>query len=106
MDGKTNEITRFAPLLEALDLAGCVITADALHTQRDHAGFLVSDKKAHHILVITDRDGQRPYKLSTSILLHYVGCCLALVFGRRGGPVQSPRWLITTIVVRTLRRFR
>ena len=37
VDGKTNEITRFAPLLEPLDLAGCVITADALHTQREHA---------------------------------------------------------------------
>ena len=32
----------FAPLLEPLDLAGCVITADALHTQREHAEFLVS----------------------------------------------------------------
>jgi hypothetical protein len=28
--GRTNEITRFAPLLEPLDPAGCVITADAL----------------------------------------------------------------------------
>ncbi len=50
MDGKTNEITRFAPLLEPLDLTGHVITADAMHTQREHAQFLVSDKKAHYIL--------------------------------------------------------
>jgi predicted transposase YbfD/YdcC len=40
VDGKTNEITRFAPLLEPLDLAGRVITADALHTQRDYASSL------------------------------------------------------------------
>jgi predicted transposase YbfD/YdcC len=52
VDGKTNEITQFAPLLEPLDLAGWVITADALHTQREHAKFLVSDKKAHYILVV------------------------------------------------------
>jgi predicted transposase YbfD/YdcC len=52
VDGKTNEITRFAPLLEPLDLAGAVVTADALHTQREHAQFLVSDKKAHYILVV------------------------------------------------------
>jgi predicted transposase YbfD/YdcC len=52
VDGKTNEITRFAPLLEDLDIAGAVITADALHTQREHANFLVSDKKAHYILVV------------------------------------------------------
>jgi predicted transposase YbfD/YdcC len=52
VDGKTNEITQFAPLLEPLDLAGAVVTADALHTQREHAEFLVSDKKAHYILVV------------------------------------------------------
>jgi hypothetical protein len=52
VDGKSNEITAFAPLLEPLDLAGCVITADALHTQREHAKFLVADKKAHYILVV------------------------------------------------------
>jgi predicted transposase YbfD/YdcC len=52
VDGKTNEITCFAPLLKPLDLAGCVITADAMHTQREHAQFLVSDKNAHYILVV------------------------------------------------------
>jgi predicted transposase YbfD/YdcC len=52
VDGKTNEITQFAPLLEDLDIAGAVITADALHTQREHAKFLVSGKKAHYILVV------------------------------------------------------
>ena len=52
VDGKSNEITAFAPLLELLDLTGRVITADAMHTQREHARFLVSDKKAHYILVV------------------------------------------------------
>jgi predicted transposase YbfD/YdcC len=52
VNGKTNEITRFAPLLELLELAGCVITADAMHTQREHAEFLVAQKKAHYILVV------------------------------------------------------
>jgi len=39
VEGKTNEITAFAPLsatLSGIDLTGVVITADALHTQRDH----------------------------------------------------------------------
>jgi hypothetical protein len=45
-------ITAFAPLLEPLNLAGCVITADALHTQREHAQFLVTGKQAHYILVV------------------------------------------------------
>ena len=52
VDGKTNEVTRFAPLLASLDLAGQVITADALHTQREHARFLVGIKKADYILIV------------------------------------------------------
>ena len=52
MDGETSEITRFAPLLEPLELAGCVTTADALHTQREHAEFLVTGNGAHYILVV------------------------------------------------------
>ena len=50
--GKTNEITRFAPLLEPLDLAGRVVTADAMHAQREHAEFLVTTKNADSILTV------------------------------------------------------
>jgi hypothetical protein len=32
-----NEIARFRPLLDQLDLADTVVTDDALHTQREHA---------------------------------------------------------------------
>jgi predicted transposase YbfD/YdcC len=52
VDGKTNEVTRFAPLLEPLDLTGHVVTAHALHTQRGHAEFLVAQKNAHYIFVV------------------------------------------------------
>ena len=44
VDGKTSEISRFRPLLADLDLTGWVITADAMHTQRDHAELLVQDR--------------------------------------------------------------
>jgi predicted transposase YbfD/YdcC len=54
VDSKTNEITGFAPLLASLDLAGVVVTADAMHTQRDHAEFLVVGKQAHYLLVVKD----------------------------------------------------
>ncbi|MCX5215846.1 ISAs1 family transposase [Kitasatospora sp. NBC_00240] len=47
-----NEITCFATLLEPFDLAGVVVTADALHTQRAHARFLVEEKEAHYLLVV------------------------------------------------------
>jgi hypothetical protein len=49
---KTNEITCFAALLEPYDLTGVTVTADALHTQREHARFLVDEKKAHYLLVV------------------------------------------------------
>ncbi len=49
---KTNEIGGFAALLRPLDLRGVVVTADALHAQRDHARFLVEDKKAHYVLTV------------------------------------------------------
>jgi predicted transposase YbfD/YdcC len=37
---KTNEIPMFAPLLDTLNIAGMLITADCLHTQRQHARYL------------------------------------------------------------------
>lgn len=53
VDGKTNEITAFAPLLDRLDLAGAIITADALHTQRAHADYL-HGRGAHYVLTVKD----------------------------------------------------
>ncbi|WP_345128457.1 ISAs1 family transposase, partial [Streptomyces chiangmaiensis] len=51
---KTNEIPEFAPLLDQIDdadLAGTVVTADALHAQRDHATYL-HKRGAHYLLTI------------------------------------------------------
>jgi predicted transposase YbfD/YdcC len=52
VDGKTNEVTRFVPLLADLDLAGAVITADALHTQREHARWLTETKNAGYVFTV------------------------------------------------------
>ena len=52
VDAKHNEITEFQPLLEPLDLAGKVVTADALHTQVEHATFLKSQKKADYVFTV------------------------------------------------------
>ena len=49
---KHNEITYFKPLLEGIkDLEGVVISADALHTQREHAQYLHS-RGAHYVLTV------------------------------------------------------
>jgi len=52
VDGKTNEITCFQPLLDTVDLAGVVVTADAIHTQRSHATYLVEDRGADYVLIV------------------------------------------------------
>jgi predicted transposase YbfD/YdcC len=54
VDTTTNEIARFRPLLDGLDLAGRVVTADALHTQREHADWLVTVKHAAYLLIVKD----------------------------------------------------
>ncbi|WP_406411232.1 ISAs1 family transposase [Streptomyces sp. NBC_01614] len=49
---KTNETTHFQPLLARLDLAGAVVTFDALHSVKANISWLVEAKKAHYIAVI------------------------------------------------------
>jgi len=54
VNGKTNEITRFAALLDLIsDLRDTVITADALHCQRDHVAYL-AERGAHWILTVKE----------------------------------------------------
>lgn len=49
VDAKTNEITQVRPLLDDLDIAGALVTADALHVQKDTARYLVQDKQADYL---------------------------------------------------------
>jgi hypothetical protein len=52
VDAKSNEITGFRPLLEGVDLQGRVVTADALHTQTEHARYLVGDRQADYLFTV------------------------------------------------------
>jgi predicted transposase YbfD/YdcC len=47
-----NETSHFTQLLGPLDLAGAVVTADALHTVRANLNWLVRDKKADYIAIV------------------------------------------------------
>ena len=49
---KHNETSHFTELLEPLDLAGAVVTFDALHTVRANLNWLVTDKNAHYIAIV------------------------------------------------------
>jgi len=77
VDGKTNEITQFRPLLDRLDLAATVITADALHTQREHADWLVTVKRAAYLLIVK---GNQP-------ALHHQ---LKILPGQTSPPLTTP----------------
>lgn len=68
---KTNEITCFQPLLDTVaELAGVVVTSDAMHTQREHAGYLLG-RGAHYIAIVKDNrkscaDSSSPFPGRTS----------------------------------------
>jgi predicted transposase YbfD/YdcC len=49
---RTNEIKMAIPLLEAIDIQGKDITADALLTQRKFARYLVEERKAHYYFTV------------------------------------------------------
>ena len=49
VDAKTNEITQVKPLLEEVDITGALVTADAMHVQKETARYLVEDKRADYL---------------------------------------------------------
>ena len=54
VEAKHNEIPALRELLDPLSIEGRVITADALHTQRETAHFLVEEKGAHYLFTVKD----------------------------------------------------
>lgn len=69
VDGKTNEITRVAPLLGELDISGAVITADALLTQRRIARHIVEDKQADYVFTVKDNQPELRKDISDLFVL-------------------------------------
>ncbi|MFC0862703.1 ISAs1 family transposase [Sphaerimonospora cavernae] len=51
IDAHSNEIGAFTPLLDHLDLARKVITADAMHTQHEHARHILA-RGGHYIFIV------------------------------------------------------
>lgn len=51
VDAKTNEVPMLPVLLDQVDLAGMVLTVDALHAVRSHAQYL-HEHGAHYILAV------------------------------------------------------
>jgi hypothetical protein len=74
---KTNEIKHAASVLQDVDLAGRTVTADAMHTQRDFARFLVEEKQADYILIAKENQPTVLDDLKTQ----HDGCARATVRG-------------------------
>ena len=70
---RTNEIKVAVPLLDAIEIQGKDITADALLTQRKFAAYLVEDRQAHYHFTVK---GNQPHLLQD----------LALYFEQRQEP--------------------
>jgi hypothetical protein len=54
VDAKSNEIPAAPILLSPIELRGMTVTADALHTQRELARFLVEEKEAEYCFTVKD----------------------------------------------------
>jgi predicted transposase YbfD/YdcC len=67
---KTSEIAWFAPMLDQLDLTSTVVTADALHTTRDHARYL-HQRGAHYVFTVKENQ-HRLYGLLDSLPRHEI----------------------------------
>jgi hypothetical protein len=71
---KSNEIPSMPELLKPLDLDGTLITADALHTQRETARHIVQDKGADYLFTVKDNQPE----LKKRIEAHFEGRVFSL----------------------------
>ena len=58
VEEKTNEIPKLKDLLDPLDLKDTIITADAMHTQKQSAKYIVQEKQADYLLIAKDNQSQ------------------------------------------------
>lgn len=52
VDDKSNEITAIPDLLDLIDIEDCIVTIDAIGTQKDIVKKIVNEKKAHYCLSV------------------------------------------------------
>ncbi|MFF3380583.1 ISAs1 family transposase [Streptomyces sp. NPDC002680] len=68
---KTNEVTCFQLLLDTgADLAGTVVTSDAMHTRREHADYLLSRRAQYIVIVKGKPEGAVPTAQVPSLERH------------------------------------
>jgi predicted transposase YbfD/YdcC len=73
VEHKTSEIAWFSPMLDEIGLTDTVVTADALHTTRDHARYLV-ERGGHYVFIVKENQ-HRLYHLLDSLPWHEIPTC-------------------------------
>ena len=63
---KTNEIPELPHLLAPLPLAGAVVTADAMHAQKETARYLVEEKEADYLFTVKENQPTLRQDIATS----------------------------------------
>jgi predicted transposase YbfD/YdcC len=95
VDSKTNEITQFRSLLDRLDLTDTVVTAHALHSQCEHADWLVTAKHAAYLLIVKHNQPALHHQLKA---LPWPDIPVAEHTRDRGhGRVETRRLQVTTV---------
>jgi hypothetical protein len=64
IDAKTSEVPQLKPLIANVNMAGWVLTADALHTVRESARHLAADIGAYYVLMVK---GNQPTLLAAAM---------------------------------------
>jgi predicted transposase YbfD/YdcC len=95
---KTNEIPLFTTLLDLLDIADAVITAGALHAQREHARYLAR-RGAHYVITVK---GNQPSLHAQLAALPWRDVPVAHDKRERGHGRRERRTLKVTAVARGL----
>jgi predicted transposase YbfD/YdcC len=105
VDGKTDEITRFKPLLDRLDLTGALVTADALHTQREHARWLVDTKNSANLFTVKNNQPGLRRQLKklpwSKVPVQDETATQALRIRRRRLNLMTGRWSTVTVYALT-----
>ena len=65
VDKKSNEITAIPALLEVLDLKGCIVTFDAMGTQREIA-WQIREQEADYMLALKGNQGTLHHEVRTT----------------------------------------
>ena len=92
---KTNEIPAFRELVKQLDLAGRVVTGDALHAQQETARCLLEECGADY-LITTVKDNQ-PTILRDLQEMDFSACPMVETVGKKHGRIERRRYWVKDI---------